>query len=81
MYFYLYWHEAYVTQFADYYTVLSYPLSDSSTLHHPLAYFTMSTFVKSKLKSARELLGKKDFAKARDAVKEVLSYEPENYNA
>ncbi|KAL5485002.1 SKI3 [Sanghuangporus weigelae] len=41
----------------------------------------MSTFVKSKLKSARELIGKKDFAKARDATEEVLSYEPDNYNA
>ncbi|KAL5507335.1 SKI3 [Sanghuangporus vaninii] len=41
----------------------------------------MSTFVKSKLKSARELIGKKDFTKARDAAEEVLSYEPDNYNA
>ena len=41
----------------------------------------MSAFVKTKLKSARDYISKKDFAKARDAAADVLSYEPENYNA
>ncbi|KAH8119473.1 TPR-like protein [Phellopilus nigrolimitatus] len=41
----------------------------------------MSTFIKTKLKAARECIQKKDFAKARDATEEILSYEPEHYNA
>ncbi|KAH8093923.1 TPR-like protein [Cristinia sonorae] len=41
----------------------------------------MSAFVKTKLKNAREALGKKKYDLARDAATDVLSYEPENYNA
>jgi superkiller protein 3 len=41
----------------------------------------MSTFVKSKLKGARDALGKKDYQTARNAVLQVLDYEPDNYNA
>ena len=41
----------------------------------------MSTFIKTKLKNARDLIAKKDYAKAREAAAEVLSYEPDNYNA
>ncbi|EJD03262.1 TPR-like protein [Fomitiporia mediterranea MF3/22] len=41
----------------------------------------MTTFVKSKLKSARDYIGKKNFEKAREAAEEVISYEPDNYNA
>lgn len=40
----------------------------------------MASFVKLKLKSAREALGKKDYAKARDLAHGVLEYEPENYH-
>jgi superkiller protein 3 len=39
------------------------------------------SFTKSKLKQAKELLGKKDYAGARDAANQVLEYEPENYHA
>ena len=42
---------------------------------------TMSTFVKTKIKAAREALAKKDYAAARDASMKALEYEPENYNA
>lgn len=41
----------------------------------------MSAIIKTKLKAARDALGKKDFAKARDAAEDVLSYEADNYNA
>ena len=41
----------------------------------------MSTFVKTKIKAAREALAKKDYAAARDASMKALEYEPENYNA
>ena len=41
----------------------------------------MSTFVKTKIKAAREALAKKDYATARDASTKALEYEPENYNA
>lgn len=37
--------------------------------------------VKTKLKQARDAIGKKDFSKARDAALQVLEYEPDNYNA
>ncbi|KLO19533.1 TPR-like protein [Schizopora paradoxa] len=40
-----------------------------------------SPFVKGKLKTARDAIGKKDFNKARDAATDVLTYEPDNYNA
>ncbi|THH28528.1 hypothetical protein EUX98_g5655 [Antrodiella citrinella] len=41
----------------------------------------MASFVKAKLKNAREALGKKNYESARDAATEVLSFEPENYHA
>jgi superkiller protein 3 len=41
----------------------------------------MSSFVKNKLKGARDALGKKDYEAARGAASQVLEYEPENYNA
>jgi len=40
-----------------------------------------SPFVKSKLKAARDALGKKQHDAARDAASQVLDYEPDNYNA
>ena len=52
---------------------LAFSVSDASAL--------MSAFIKAKLKAARDLIAKKEFAKARDAAQEVLSYEPDNYNA
>lgn len=39
------------------------------------------SFVKSKLKAARESIGHKNFSAARDAARQVLEYEPENYTA
>jgi superkiller protein 3 len=39
------------------------------------------SFVKNKLKLARDALGKKDYTQARDAASQVLEYEPDNYNA
>jgi superkiller protein 3 len=41
----------------------------------------MAARIKNKLKKAREALGKKDFAAARDAALQVLDEDPENYNA
>lgn len=41
----------------------------------------MTSFIKNKLKAARESIIQKNYAKARDAALEVLSYEPDNYNA
>ncbi|KIK99109.1 hypothetical protein PAXRUDRAFT_588175 [Paxillus rubicundulus Ve08.2h10] len=41
----------------------------------------MSSFAKTKLKAARDALGKKKYEAARDAASQVLDYEPENYNA
>lgn len=40
-----------------------------------------SPFVKSKLKAARDALGKKQHDAARDAASQVLDYEPDSYNA
>ncbi|KAH0827587.1 superkiller protein 3 [Lanmaoa asiatica] len=40
-----------------------------------------SSFVKTKLKTARDALGKKQYEVARDAVLQVLDYEPDSYNA
>ncbi|KAG6908388.1 hypothetical protein DXG01_004817 [Tephrocybe rancida] len=45
------------------------------------AYANKMSFAKSKLKAAREALGKKDYATASDAASQVLDYEPDNYNA
>ncbi|KAG6862290.1 hypothetical protein C0995_015987 [Termitomyces sp. Mi166 len=39
------------------------------------------SFVKSKLKAARDALGKKDYEAARSAASQVLDYETDNYNA
>ncbi|KAF9451265.1 protein prenylyltransferase [Macrolepiota fuliginosa MF-IS2] len=39
------------------------------------------SFAKSKLKLARDAIGKKDYATAQDAATQVLDYEPENYHA
>ena len=41
----------------------------------------MSSFVKTKLKAARDALGKRQYEAARDAAAQVLDYEPDNYNA
>lgn len=41
----------------------------------------MAAFVKSKLKAARDALGKKDFNSALAASREVLSLDSKNYNA
>jgi superkiller protein 3 len=41
----------------------------------------MSSFVKAKLKGARDALGKKEYEVAREAAIQILEYEPENYNA
>lgn len=41
----------------------------------------MSSFIKTKLKNARDYITKKDYGRARDAASEILSYEPDNYNA
>lgn len=41
----------------------------------------MSSFVKTKLKNARDFLGKKNHAGAKDAALQVLQYEADNYNA
>ena len=54
---------------------------DSSVFAASDASALMSSFIKAKLKAARDLIAKKEFAKARDAAQEVLSYEPDNYNA
>jgi superkiller protein 3 len=40
-----------------------------------------TTFVKGKLKAAREALTKSDYPTARDVAQQVLDYEPDNYNA
>ncbi|KAF8557962.1 superkiller protein 3 [Imleria badia] len=40
-----------------------------------------SSFAKTKLKSARDALGKKQYEAARDSALQVLDYEPDNYNA
>ena len=39
-----------------------------------------SPFVKSKLKAARESIGKKDFGMAKSLADQVLEQEPDNYN-
>ena len=41
----------------------------------------MSAIVKTKLKGARDAIGKKDYDKARDAALQVLEYDPDNYMA
>ncbi|KAH7923951.1 TPR-like protein [Leucogyrophana mollusca] len=41
----------------------------------------MSSFPKTKLKAARDAIGKKQYESARDAAAQVLDYEPDNYNA
>lgn len=41
----------------------------------------MSAIVKTKLKAARDALGKKDYSTARDAAQDVLAYDADNYNA
>lgn len=43
--------------------------------------FGVMSLVKSKLKSAREALSKKDYAAAKVSALKALDYEPENYNA
>lgn len=40
-----------------------------------------SSFAKTKLKTARDALGKKQYEAARDAALQVLDYEPDHYNA
>ncbi|KAJ4000018.1 TPR-like protein [Lentinula boryana] len=40
-----------------------------------------SSIVKTNLKNARDLLGKKNYAGAKDAALQVLQYEADNYNA
>lgn len=39
------------------------------------------SFVKTRLKGARDALSKKQYEAAREAATQVLEYEPENYNA
>jgi len=39
------------------------------------------SIVKTKLKNARDYLGKKKYDSAKDAALQVLDYEPDNYNA
>jgi len=41
----------------------------------------MASFIKSKLKAARDAIGKKDYKAAQDAASQVLEYESSNYNA
>ncbi|KAF8504124.1 TPR-like protein [Gautieria morchelliformis] len=41
----------------------------------------MASFIKGKLKAARDSLGKKDYKAAEEAAAQVLEYEPANYNA
>lgn len=41
----------------------------------------MSSFAKSKLKAARDAIGKKSYEQAREAAAQVLDYEPDNYTA
>ena len=41
----------------------------------------MASYVKNKLKAAKEAIGKKDYQASRDAALGVLEYEPENYTA
>lgn len=39
------------------------------------------SLVKTKLKAAREALGKKQYAAAKDAAEQALAFDPVNYNA
>jgi superkiller protein 3 len=39
------------------------------------------SFIKAKLKVARDAIGKKDYSTARDASLQVVEYDPANYNA
>ncbi|RPD63776.1 TPR-like protein [Lentinus tigrinus ALCF2SS1-6] len=41
----------------------------------------MSSFVKTKVKAARDAINKKDYEKARELALNVLEYEPSNYHA
>lgn len=52
-----------------------HPTSANAHVH------AMSAIVKTKLKNARDAIGKKNFPAARAAATDVLSYEPENYHA
>ncbi|KAA1474268.1 superkiller protein 3 [Dentipellis sp. KUC8613] len=40
-----------------------------------------SSFVKNKLKNARDAIGRKEYQAALDASSQILDYEPDNYNA
>lgn len=40
-----------------------------------------STYIKNNLKAARESIAKKDYAKALEFARKVLSFESSNYNA
>jgi hypothetical protein len=41
----------------------------------------MASFLKTKLKAARDAIAKKDYKVAEEAAGQVLEYEPANYNA
>ena len=41
----------------------------------------MSAIARTKLKAARDAIGKKDWEKARASASDVLDYEPDNYHA
>lgn len=41
----------------------------------------MSAFSKSKLKAAKDAIGKQNYEKAQEAALGVLEYEPDNYHA
>lgn len=41
----------------------------------------MASFVKGKLKAARDAIGKKDYKAAENAALQVLEYEENSYNA
>lgn len=41
----------------------------------------MAAFIKTKLKAAKDAIGKKDYAAARSAAEGVLSFEADNYHA
>ena len=41
----------------------------------------MTSFIKTKLKAARDAIAKKDYKTAEEAASQVLEYDPANYNA
>lgn len=41
----------------------------------------MSSFIKSKLKAARDAISQKDYKNAREAALQVLEFESSNYTA